>query len=238
MTGPDAEPIWAFDLVHPDAGRRARALAEHHARFSAASDARHHANAVWRDENAHGRDWGTSIAMEAAETRFQRRYQQTLDAWLGPVTESRVRQQDPNTATRDTYRVLFLRWESQFPDEWDRASHYRSRWSNKDFCLRGLADSEVEGSQRVPMQDLVMAALRRRYRCKDWRYPVVARRVDDPNLHREICRFLVPDDLVRAQVDDPLEAAVKAAFLNHVLYDQSRRIKRNSWEQWLLDQQS
>jgi hypothetical protein len=44
--------------------------------------------------------------------------------------------------------------------------------------------------------------------------------------------------LVRAQVDDPLEAAVKAAFLNHVLYDQSRRIKRNSWEQWLLDQQS
>ncbi|AXX30764.1 hypothetical protein KCV87_03105 [Actinosynnema pretiosum subsp. pretiosum] len=77
--------------------------------------------------------------------------------------------------------MLFLRWENRCPDEWGApASGQWSAWTTKVHLLHDLARRGVpRGGEGV---ELVVAALERPYRCKDWMFARVARRVDGPEL--------------------------------------------------------
>ncbi|HWH01490.1 MAG TPA: hypothetical protein VNV66_19755 [Pilimelia sp.] len=72
--------------------------------------------------------------------------------------------------------------------------------------------------------DLVVAAVARDYRAKDWMYAPLARAVDRPDLRRRLCGMLdAGHPLVRLRVQ----------FVLHVLDHPEIRVRRHTWQRWL-----
>jgi hypothetical protein len=81
-----------------------------------------------------------------------------------------------------SYAVLFLDWETRFPDEWREAGKSSwSPWTAKEGILWRFTRYGVPVDVRPAMTDLVVAGVSRPYRCKDWMYASMARGVDGPN---------------------------------------------------------
>jgi hypothetical protein len=119
------------------------------------------------------------------------------------------------------FALFFLHWEALYPDEWRAPeSNPYSPWSIKEQVLGRFGTAGVPATLREEAVDLVLAAILRPYRCKDWMY---ARLV-----------HYVPTDVFRDRVDDPdALVAARARFLLHVTHHPDRPVTRVSWQRWL-----
>ncbi len=199
---PDDQP-WVFDLVSSDDARRAAALARHRGLLAEASVSRQRADEIWVRQG-----WS-----RAAENTVRRRLDQTLD---GLVTAF-CRAEDPAVrAHYAPYAVLYLRWEERFLPEL-RASWSCSPWTTKEAVLRDLTRGGVPPGQESEIAELIVAALRRPYRCKDWRYA-------------GLLRHVAPAERI-AELDDD-----RARFARHVLAHPELTVTRFSYPRWLAAQ--
>jgi hypothetical protein len=80
-----------------------------------------------------------------------------------------------------------------------------------------------ENSQQS-VENLVVAAVSREYRCKDWMYAPLARSVDGPSLRHRLAGSAVSQG--------PL-TRLRSKFVLHVLNDPGLHVKRATWQRWL-----
>jgi hypothetical protein len=199
---PDDQP-WVFDLVSPDDARRAAALARHAALLAEATVSRERADDAWAR-----RGWD-----RAAENTAQRRLDRTLRGLVGAFTHA----EDPAVrAHYAPYAVLFLRWEERYLPEL-KAAWDHSPWTTKEVVLRDLARGGVPPEQEPEIAELIVAALRRPYRCKDWAYA-------------GLLRHVAPVERI-AELDDD-----RARFARHVLAHPELTVTRFSYPRWLAAQ--
>jgi hypothetical protein len=202
---PDDQP-WVFDLVSPVAARRAAALARHTALLAEVTVSRERANEIWARQG-----WS-----RAAENTVQRR----LDRTLRGLVSAFVQAEDPAVrAHYAPYAVLFLRWEERFLPEL-KASWTHSPWTTKEVVLRDLTRGGVPEEQQAAVAELIVAALERPYRCKDWAYAGLLRHVGH-----------VPPIERIAELDDD-----RARFARHVLARPGLTITRFTYPRWLAAQ--
>jgi len=95
--------------------------------------------------------------------------------------------------------VLSLQWEASYPREWGaRESWLWSPWTGKEVLLRRLDRGGVPDSIRAQIAHLVLAAVQRPYRCKDWMYASLVRHIrDDTFLNRLDALLEAEEPLVR-----------------------------------------
>lgn len=212
-----------FGLIDQDDAVRGRALARHQSLVEASGNALRRYNAVWSEAGTlvpRQPHLAAALQREWADHCWQR--DQTifgsLDEFLGAE----------DAAGRTTYWpfvALFLRWESRYPHVWRAAeSNLWSPWSRKARLLARLGRDGVPDGAGTDAVELVLTALRRPYRCKDWAYALLARHVIDLGL-REPVTALTGDD-------DPL-VALRARFVLDVSADPGRTITRRTWTRWL-----
>lgn len=189
-------------LVSPDDAVRRRALARH-------SELVEKWHASMRLMNQHWQQAGYSSHFPWQARRADRkrvRYENQSIFGLLHVPE---------------FTALYLRWEVDFPHEWREDAHNLwSPWSHKERVLWRFGREGVPAEIRSQVTDLVFAVLRREYRCKDWLYARVARRVAD-------AEFLSRLEELRSS--QPL----RTEFIRHLLSDQRIPITRNTWSRWL-----
>jgi hypothetical protein len=95
------------------------------------------------------------------------------------------------------FAVLFLRWESLFPNEWHSASPW-TPWITKRKILRLLTGEHLTSPLKLDLVDLVTAALYREHHCEDRWYAVLSRSLDGPGLRNRLdVAATHHDDLVR-----------------------------------------
>ena len=199
---PDDQP-WVFDLASPDHARRAAALARHLALRAEARRARQRANEIWAREG-----WS-----RAAENTYQRRVDQTLAGQIGAFRQA---EDSAVRAHYAPYAVLYLRWEAHFLPEL-KASWFCSPWTTKAVVLRNLTRGGVPAAHEPEIAELIVAALRRPYRCKDWMYA-------------GLLRHVAPAERI-AELDDD-----RARFARHALAHPELTITRFSYPRWLAAQ--
>jgi hypothetical protein len=138
---------------------------------------------------------------------------------------------DPTDAAAPTtrqqnvpYALLFLWWERQYPREWREAGSLGSLWGTKARILASSTRDGVSESHQADVVDLIVAAVAGPYRCEDWRYACLARRVGGPDLRDHLA--------ARITTDDPLPR-LRARFLLHVLDHPELTVRSNTWQRWL-----
>ncbi len=199
---PDDQP-WVFDLVSPDDARRAAALLRHRELLAEATQSRQRADEI-RTRRGGSR---------AAENTLRRRLDLTLD---GLVTAFREAEDPAVRAHYAPYAVLYLRWEERFlPDL--RTSWLCSPWTTKGAVLRDFTRGGVPAEQEAELTELLVAALRRPYRCKDWMYA-------------GLLRHVAPLERI-AELDDD-----RAGFARYVLAHPELTITRFSYPRWVAAQ--
>lgn len=92
------------------------------------------------------------------------------------------------------------------------------------MLLRWLDRGGVPEQVQPQIDDLIIAALERPYRCKDWMYARLVRHVLDMPFVDEIEALL--------DAEDPL-ARLRAQFIPYVARNPQRGIKRVSQHRWL-----
>ncbi|WP_030160217.1 hypothetical protein [Glycomyces sp. NRRL B-16210] len=118
------------------------------------------------------------------------------------------------------YALLFLEWEATRPGEWGR---YAKSWGTKERLIRDLAVPGHTEPVRAKLIDLVEAAVRRAYRCKDRGYVRVARVLDCPDLRARLERA--------AEADDPW-SRLHAGYVLRLLDDPDLPNSRRVWRAW------
>lgn len=191
------EWAWVHDLVDPDDSIRRRARVRHE----------------------------ELLAASRAE-QWPRRWRYWERTIFGPLEMFINR--DDNAAVRTwcaPFVLTYLRWEADRPDEWTpRLVHWGSPWGMKVALFRVLGRYGVPVEIRAGMGELLVAALRRPYRCKDWMYAQVVRDVWDERV----------DDAVAALAgaDEPLTRQ-RARFVRYLVENPEQRVTRTSWKRWV-----
>jgi hypothetical protein len=122
------------------------------------------------------------------------------------------------------FAVLYLRWEADHPTEWGAPeSRMWSPWGTKEALLRRFDRCGLPVDARPQIAELILAALQRPYRCKDWLYARLLRHLD-PSFLDSVGSL--------ASADDPL-VRLRAQFLLDAAENPERRITRLSWQRWL-----
>ncbi|NMO56856.1 hypothetical protein HH310_37500 [Actinoplanes sp. TBRC 11911] len=209
----DAEShSWVFDLVATDDVVRHRALNRHRALLAAAAEALTWSNRIWAQAGTPApTEPHLAAEMDQAQADFRWHREQTI---LGPIT-----------AEADEFLVLFLRWETDYPEEWKAPGSWMwSPWTTKEVILRRLDRGGVPEQIRPPIGDLIVSAVQRPYRCKDWMYAPLVRHVLDTSFAGRI-------EALR-DADDPL-VRLRAQFLLHVAEHPENPVRRASWRRWL-----
>jgi hypothetical protein len=120
----------------------------------------------------------------------------------------------PISAGDARYGVLFLQWEARYPDEWREASRWTwSHWGTKEGLLRWFASAGVPDIVKKDVAELVLDAVQRPYRCKDWWYAALVRHVADPAFRQRLSHL----------------AGARARFLEHVAANPDLPLTRNSF---------
>jgi hypothetical protein len=218
---------WAFDLIAPDDEVRHRAVRRQRASVAAAVAALRWSNRVWAEA-------GTCVPsephlaaqMDQATADFRWHRYQSLE---GPVeTFCLSGPRDPAAELLYApYAVLSLRWEALYPRDWGaRESWLWSPWTGKEVLLRRLDRGGIPDAVRSQVADLVLAAVRRPYRCKDWMYAPLVRHLRDDAFVSRLDALL--------DADDPL-VRLRAQFVRQVAAHPQRRVKRVSWQRWLAN---
>ena len=123
------------------------------------------------------------------------------------------------------YLVLYLRWEADYPQEWGAPdSRMWSPWGTKEVLLRRLDRGGVPEQVQPQICDLIVSAIERPYRCKDWMYARLVRHVVNTPFVSRIEALL--------DADDPL-VRLRAQFILHVVRHPRHVVKRVSWQRWL-----
>jgi hypothetical protein len=216
---------WVYDLIAPDDDVRHRALNRHRELLATAWEARHWQNRIWARA-------GTPVSakphlaaeMDQARAEYDWHRQQTIfgpiDAFwdAGPADQQARRRYAP-------YAVLYLQWEATHPLEWRApGSHMWSPWSRKEVLLNRLHRNGVPEPIRPQIGDLIVAAVQRPYRCKDWMYGRLVRHVLDPPFVDAVEAVLTTGDpLIR----------LRAQFILHLARNPDRSVNRMSWRRWL-----
>ncbi|MCP2098913.1 hypothetical protein LV78_006910 [Actinosynnema pretiosum] len=202
-----------FDLVDPRDRVRARALAKQRALVTRSDAAVRDMNAAWRACSLAGEE---REAAEAAALRCAAAFGKARGRTVhGRVDAFRAAPDDAARAELWPFALLFLRWENRYPDEW-RASGQWSSWTTKDLLLRDLGRRGVpEAGEGV---ELVVAALERPYRCKDWMFARLARRVDG--------------DLLRDRLGGLAGREPRARFVLDLLDRPELPASRGAWARW------
>ncbi|MEU1841350.1 hypothetical protein [Micromonospora chersina] len=216
---------WLFDLVAADPVVRHRALARHQAILAAASDALDRSNALWA---AHYRSRSSQtrlgVALDQARADFRWHQEQTI---YGPFHAFRdaADGDDAARARWAPFAVLYLRWEAEYPDEWAAPESWMwSRWGTKEALLRRLDRGVLPEGIQPQIAELILAAVGRPYRCKDWAYACLVHHLDDPLFFHAVEML--------ACADDP-SVRLRAQFVLHVAAHPEQRITRTSWRRWL-----
>ncbi|WP_433132642.1 hypothetical protein ACQPWW_13725 [Micromonospora sp. CA-240977] len=221
---PRGDHSWLFDLVAIDPVKRHHALARHQGLLAAASDALHLSNGLWA---AHYRSKSSQVRLGAevdqAHADFRWHEEQTI---YGPLHAFRDAT-DGDRAARTLwapFAALYLRWEAEYPDEWAAPESWMwSRWGTKEVLLRRLDRGGLPQVVQPQIAELILAALGRPYRCKDWLYASLVRHLDDPLfLHRVGMLTSTDEPLVR----------LRAQFVLHVATHSEQAPTRTSWRRW------
>ncbi|MGC4791233.1 hypothetical protein ACLQ22_25800 [Micromonospora sp. DT178] len=222
---PRGDYSWLFDLVAVDPVRRHHALARHQALLAAASDALHRSNGLWaahyRSRSGQAR---LAARLDQARADFRWHQEQTI---YGPLDAFRDASDDDRAARARWAPIvaLYLRWETEYPDEWGAPESWMwSRWGTKEVLLRRLDRGGLPEAVKPQVAELILAALRRPYRCKDWLYASLVR-----HLHDSL--FLHAVEMLTS-ADDPL-VQLRAQFVLHVATHPERTPTRTSWRRWL-----
>jgi hypothetical protein len=213
-----------YDLVDTDETVRARALDRHKELLAGAAEALHWSNRVWQQAGTPApAEPHLAAEMDQARADFAWHRRQTIH---GPLASYCAPGADIVTRRRCApYLVLYLRWEAEFPRDFDapEASMW-SRWSTKESVLRRLDRGGVPDPIRSEVAGLILAALRRPYRCKDWRFARLVRHVPGERLSAGL------DELLACE--DPL-VRLRAKFVRTVARHPDRAVSRQSFQRWL-----
>lgn len=217
-------PDWVFDLVAAEDAVRARALARHQALLAAAAEAWRRHNSLWALTESTPTEPHLLAAMDQARAEFDWSMRQTI---FGPI-EAFLDAVGSDVLVRQaycSYPVLYLQWEADHPQQWAAPdSSLSSPWSTKEHLLDRLDRDGVLQDIRPQIRDLIVAALRRPYRCKDWMYARLVRHVLDPP-------FLAAVENL-CEAEDPF-VRLRARFVVDAAQNPRQRIKRVSWRRWL-----
>jgi len=225
MDEPFAAVGWAFDLVSPEAARRRAALDRHRATMEASNEAQQWINRVWAEAGTpvpQGARLGAELdqALAAKRDADALTFFAPLGEWWADWPIDAVKH-----ARYAAYAVLFLEWEAKYPLEWREAGSWSvSPWGTKESVLARFIRGGVPDEVKQPVADLVVVAVAREYRCKDWMYAAVAHRVDGSELRSGLARLLgAGDPLVR----------LRAEFVLDLLDQRRPRVRRTTWKRWL-----
>lgn len=126
--------------------------------------------------------------------------------------------------------ALYLRWETRFPGQWgSRESNACSPWTVKEVTLGHLGRNGLPAEARPEAADLLVDAIHRPYRCKDWAYPVLVRHVAGAAFRDRLALL--------SGADDPL-VALRARFLLHLADHPEAGVNRKTWRNWLDGRQA
>lgn len=202
---------WMLDLIARDAVVRQRALSRHQALLAATVEAWNRWLQARADSSVR-----TAPRLTAEKDQAWAAFRSAEGQTMYPAILER----------RAPYLVLFLRWEARYPQEWGALGSWRSSpWGVKEVVLSHFDRNGVPGRHRGPIADLIIAALGRPYRCKDWRYAALVRHVvDKPFLARVEALHEADDPLVR----------LRARFVTHVARHPEQRVKQGSWQRWIM----
>ncbi|HET9141842.1 hypothetical protein [Actinophytocola sp.] len=212
---------WIFGLVAPDAPTRGEASVRHRSLVAAARDAGHRIGHLWVKTQA-GAPPRLAAALDQAHADYSWHRRQTIFGLLddGLAADQLVRE------LHAPFTVLYLAWEARDPQDWG-ASHLtlESPWTLKEAALRVLARDGVSDGLRPRVTELLLAALYRPYRCKDWMYPKLVRHLDGDVLADRVAALLdVADPWVR----------LRARFVLHLVEHPELAVTRTAWRRWLL----
>lgn len=198
---PDDQP-WVFDLISPDDAVRAAARRRNQAVIAGASEALRRYNKVWTRPD--------SVPLAHA---FVRETERTLKGLVSAFCSA----EDPQVRARYApYAVLYLQWEERYPAELAESWMW-SIWTAKEVVLRNLHRQGVPPELGPEIADLIVAALHRPYRCKDWRYASL--------LHQ-----VAPVERIVTIDDD------RARFALHVVRNPAVNVTRATYPRWLAAQ--
>ncbi|MFI6760033.1 hypothetical protein ACIBF5_12935 [Micromonospora sp. NPDC050417] len=225
LAKPPGNQSWVFDLTASDNVLRHRALTRHQALLAAASEALHWSNRVWEQAGTPApTEPHLAAEMDQARAEFRWHRERTI---LGPISAFFESERSDSVARLlyAPYLVLYLRWEADYPQEWSAPGSWMwSPWGTKEVLLRELDRGGVPEQVRRQIGDLIVSALERPYRCKDWMYGRLVRHVlDVPFVSRVEALLDAEDPLVR----------LRAQFILHVARHPQRAVKRVSWQHWL-----
>ncbi|MDX8034214.1 hypothetical protein SK803_28695 [Lentzea sp. BCCO 10_0856] len=219
---------WVFDLIARDDLVRQRALRRHQELVARSLNALHWSNRVWMQAGTPAPQQ-PHLAAEMDQARAdQRRHRgQTIFGYLDAFLDADPR----DTATRAVYWpfvVPYLKWETRYPDEWRSPnSNLWSPWTRKEVVLGELGRRGVPEEMRPNAADLIITAIQRPYRCKDWMYALMVPHVADTEFHDRVTA------LTRAH--DPF-AQLRAQFIIDLVRHPERKITRKTWRRWLQRQ--
>ncbi|MFG2007828.1 hypothetical protein ACGFNF_01990 [Micromonospora sp. NPDC048868] len=222
---PRGDYSWLFDLVAVDPAVRHHALDRHQALLAAASDALHLSNGLWAAHHR-SRSGQARLAARLDQARADFRWHQAQTIH-GPLDAFRDAPDDDHAGRARWAPIvaLYLRWEAEYPDEWGAPESWMwSRWGTKEVLLRRLDRGGIPETVRPQIAELILAALRRPYRCKDWLYASLVRQLHDSPFLHEVGML--------TSADDPL-VRLRAQFVLHVAAHPEQTPTRTSWRRWL-----
>jgi hypothetical protein len=120
--------------------------------------------------------------------------------------------------------VLFLRWESAFPDECGRAGWRDGPWEFKAGVLSAFSVRGPVAGTGPALEDLVLAAIHRRQHCHDRGYVPLARRMDGPVLRAR---------LRDAAAHDEEQTRLRAGYLLWLLDHPDAGVRPSNWRRWV-----
>jgi len=218
---------WVFDFVSDDELRRRRARIRARERDNALLRANRARNEVWWRA---GQTWAPddpamAAEMARAEADHAAALAETFLAPIAPYLSPGWSRQSEEKPSSEQFAILYLEWETAYPDEWHQdAGTYLSPTGLKGSILRAMDWHGVSEAGRAAVEKLLLAAVRGRYRAKDWRYTRVARHLDSRPLREAL-------GAIADGGDD--SAALRAMFVLSRLDNPDLSANRRSYGNWL-----
>jgi hypothetical protein len=216
---------WTYDLVAPDDVVRRRALARHQAFLAAASQALKWSNSVWAQAGSPApSEPHLAAEMDQARAAFRWNREQTIFGPIDAYLDSRHADSASRLASAP-FLALYLRWEAAYPQEWAASeSRMWSPWTTKEVLIRELDRRGVPDEIGPQIGELIVSALQRPYRCKDWMFARLVRHIAEPPFTDKVAALL--------HAHDPL-TRLRAEFILHIAGHPQRVVKQATWRRWL-----
>ena len=220
-----ADADYVFDRIGSDPDRRAQALARDAEQVVVMRRALERQHEIWFRA---GKSWRPSdvalaAAMDQAMAERSAAVARTLHGIVVKFVHARWAGDADDHVRLAPYAVLFLQWETAFPEQW-RSARESASWGLKKHVLRRFVQAGVPAQFQSDVVELVMQAVGREHRCEDQGYPAVARVVDGPELRSRL------DAASRSE--DPL-VRLRAEWVRWVIDHPAAPVTAAGWRRWL-----